>query len=135
MKPELSSATVFPALGMGSDVKAYLRSKHPVKNRNISKRDLDTLIHGILSTRDYQPVVLHCGAPDLYMWPYVWHVCVPCDVRAARMPRSQWRLMVPCAAQAFERRIGARGAGKGAMSSGNVSFDEHVFEFIKAKVG
>ena len=58
MKPELSSAAVFPALGTGSNIKASLRSKHPVKNRYISKRDLDMLIHGILSTRDYQPVVL-----------------------------------------------------------------------------
>ena len=62
-------------------------------------------------------------------------MCVPCDVRAARMPRSPCRLMAPCATQAFERRIGARGAGKDAISSGGVSFDEHVFEFIKGKVG
>ena len=45
------------------------------------------------------------------------------------------RLMAPCATQAFERRIGARGAGKDAISSGGVSFDEHVFEYIKGKVG
>ena len=62
-------------------------------------------------------------------------MCVPCDVRAARKPRSPWRLMAPFATQAFERRIGARGAGKDAISSGGVSFDEHVFEFIKGKVG
>ena len=40
--------------GMGSEVRPYLRTKNPIRNRNITKRDMEILVHGILSTREYQ---------------------------------------------------------------------------------
>ena len=51
VKPESSNAQYFDPLGMGAEVKAYLRTKNPVRNRNINKRDTEILVRGILSTR------------------------------------------------------------------------------------
>ena len=48
----------FEPQGMGSEVHPYLRTKNPVRNRNITKRDMEILVRGILSTREYQQAMV-----------------------------------------------------------------------------
>ena len=56
VKPETSTLQFFDPLGMGPEVKPYLRTKNPVRNKNITLRDVQSLTRGILSTRGYQQV-------------------------------------------------------------------------------
>jgi len=60
VRPEVSNVQFFDPLGMGHDVKPYLRTKNPVRNKNVTKRDVESLTRAIFSTRGYQQVcVVH----------------------------------------------------------------------------